>query len=211
MRAAAFAAGETLYAYIGHEYRGKKPRSGYTIPVPMFNIINGGKHAFESTDFQECMVVPAGVDTDGAARRAGAQVDRPHRVQVVAQRPRPRAAARARAARCDAARGSSRGVRPAASGGCHTLATAPVVSSSNPRHRIYRDVVRSSKSAFFDVAVAVSGDSYSPFPCVRPQLPKTREDRADGPSSLKRWVLANRIARARRMSSRSPPTASRSI
>ena len=73
-KAAAAAAGETLYAYIGHEYRGKKPRSGYTIPVPMFNIINGGKHAFESTDFQEFMVVPAGFDTYEEALRAGAEV-----------------------------------------------------------------------------------------------------------------------------------------
>ena len=73
-KAAATSRGESLYSYVGHEYTGTKPQSGYTIPVPMFNIINGGKHAFESTDFQEFMVVPAGFDTYEEALRAGAEV-----------------------------------------------------------------------------------------------------------------------------------------
>jgi enolase len=73
-KAAAASAGESLYAYIGHEYSGPIPRSGYTIPVPMFNIINGGRHAFESTDFQEFMVVPAGFDTYQEALRAGSEI-----------------------------------------------------------------------------------------------------------------------------------------
>jgi enolase len=73
-QAAAASGGENLYGYIGHEYAGPKPQSGYTIPVPMLNIINGGKHAFESTDFQEFMVVPAGFDTYGEALRAGAEI-----------------------------------------------------------------------------------------------------------------------------------------
>ena len=33
------------------------------LPVPMFNILNGGKHAQDSTDFQEFMVMPVGLDT----------------------------------------------------------------------------------------------------------------------------------------------------
>ena len=73
-RASAANRGEGLYGYISHEYTGTKPQSGYTIPVPMFNIINGGKHAFESTDFQEFMVVPAGFDTYQEAMRAGSEV-----------------------------------------------------------------------------------------------------------------------------------------
>ena len=42
-----------------------------TLPVPMFNILNGGKHAQDSTDFQEFMVMPVGLDDvpRGAARR----------------------------------------------------------------------------------------------------------------------------------------------
>ena len=40
----------------------------------MFNILNGGKHAHDSTDFQEFMVVPAGFETFKEATRAGAEV-----------------------------------------------------------------------------------------------------------------------------------------
>jgi enolase len=45
-----------------------------TLPVPMFNILNGGRHAEDSTDFQEFMVVPAGLGTFREALRAGAEV-----------------------------------------------------------------------------------------------------------------------------------------
>jgi enolase len=44
------------------------------LPVPMFNILNGGKHAQDSTDFQEFMVMPVGLATYGEALRAGAEV-----------------------------------------------------------------------------------------------------------------------------------------
>ncbi|MBM3949047.1 MAG: phosphopyruvate hydratase [SAR202 cluster bacterium] len=44
------------------------------LPVPMFNIINGGKHALDSTDIQEFMVIPAGFDRFSEALRAGAEV-----------------------------------------------------------------------------------------------------------------------------------------
>jgi enolase len=44
------------------------------LPVPMFNILNGGKHAQDSTDFQEFMVMPVGIDTFPEALRAGAEV-----------------------------------------------------------------------------------------------------------------------------------------
>jgi enolase len=40
----------------------------------MFNILNGGKHAQDSTDFQEFMVMPVGVDTFADAVRAGAEI-----------------------------------------------------------------------------------------------------------------------------------------
>jgi enolase len=45
-----------LYLYLGQE-------DIYTLPVPMLNILNGGKHAADSTDFQEFMVVPAGAES----------------------------------------------------------------------------------------------------------------------------------------------------
>jgi enolase len=56
-----------LYRYLG----GVGAR---TLPVPFFNILNGGKHAQDSTDFQEFMVAPVGVASYGEALRAGAEV-----------------------------------------------------------------------------------------------------------------------------------------
>jgi enolase len=56
-----------LYRYLG----GVGAR---TLPVPFFNILNGGKHASNSTDFQEFMVAPVGVATFAEALRAGAEV-----------------------------------------------------------------------------------------------------------------------------------------
>ena len=52
-RAAAVDAGLPLYAYLGG-------RSAKRLPVPMMNILNGGKHADNSVDFQEFMVMPVG-------------------------------------------------------------------------------------------------------------------------------------------------------
>ncbi len=56
-----------LYRYLG----GVGAR---TLPVPMFNILNGGKHAQGSTDFQEFMVMPVGAETFSDALRAGAEI-----------------------------------------------------------------------------------------------------------------------------------------
>ncbi len=44
------------------------------LPVPMFNILNGGRHAQNSIDIQEVMVVPAGLPTFAEALRCGAEV-----------------------------------------------------------------------------------------------------------------------------------------
>jgi len=44
------------------------------MPVPMFNILNGGQHAADSTDFQEFMVMPVGLDSFGEALRAGSEI-----------------------------------------------------------------------------------------------------------------------------------------
>jgi len=65
--AAAGAYGVPLYRYLG----GVRAR---TLPVPMFNILNGGKHALDSTDFQEFMVMPTGAPTYSEALRAGSEV-----------------------------------------------------------------------------------------------------------------------------------------
>jgi len=56
-----------LYRYLGG------PKAG-TLPVPMMNILNGGKHAHDSTDFQEFMVVPAGAKNFAHAFQAGSEI-----------------------------------------------------------------------------------------------------------------------------------------
>ena len=56
-----------LYRYLG----GAAAR---TLPVPMLNILNGGRHAANSTDFQEFMVVPAGADSFSHALQMGTEV-----------------------------------------------------------------------------------------------------------------------------------------
>ena len=52
-KAAAMSHGLPLYRYLGGV-------DAKTLPVPMFNILNGGKHASNSTDFQEFMIMPVG-------------------------------------------------------------------------------------------------------------------------------------------------------
>jgi enolase len=49
-------------------------RGEVSLPVPMFNILNGGAHASNSTDIQEFMVVPVGVTTFAEALRAGSDI-----------------------------------------------------------------------------------------------------------------------------------------
>ena len=65
-RAAAQAAGLPLYAYLGGP-------SACRLPVPMMNVINGGKHADNSLDFQEFMLVPHGAPSFREAMRYGAE------------------------------------------------------------------------------------------------------------------------------------------
>jgi enolase len=66
-KAAALSRHLPLYQYIGeHE--------GYLLPVPMMNIINGGAHADNNLDFQEFMIIPAGLPTFSDALRAGTEV-----------------------------------------------------------------------------------------------------------------------------------------
>jgi enolase len=55
-KAGAAASGVPLYAYVGGAH-------AHTLPVPMMNIMNGGKHAANSTDFQEFMVMPVGASS----------------------------------------------------------------------------------------------------------------------------------------------------
>ncbi|PKU23273.1 phosphopyruvate hydratase [Telmatospirillum siberiense] len=65
-RAAAQSARLPLYAYLGGP-------GATRLPVPMMNILNGGKHADNSVDFQEFMVMPIGAPTFAEALRYGAE------------------------------------------------------------------------------------------------------------------------------------------
>jgi len=65
-RAAAMDKGLPLYAYLGGTEAVK-------IPVPMMNILNGGKHADNSVDLQEFMVMPVGAPNFAEALRYGAE------------------------------------------------------------------------------------------------------------------------------------------
>jgi enolase len=66
IHAAANNAGVPLFAYIN-------PTSN-TIPIPMFNILNGGKHADNTVDFQEFMIQPKGFDTFTEGLRAAVEI-----------------------------------------------------------------------------------------------------------------------------------------
>ncbi len=66
-RAAAEASGLPLYRYLGGS-------AAKTLPVPMLNILNGGKHADNTVDFQEFMIQPWGFDDFGLAMRAGVEI-----------------------------------------------------------------------------------------------------------------------------------------
>src|SRR5690606_1339070 len=59
--------GLPLYRYLGGT--GAK-----TLPVPMMNVLNGGKHADSTVDFQEFMIQPWGFDTFDEALRAGVEI-----------------------------------------------------------------------------------------------------------------------------------------
>ncbi|MBK9126454.1 MAG: phosphopyruvate hydratase [Phycisphaerales bacterium] len=66
-KAAAASAGLPLYRYLGGA-------SARTLPVPMMNILNGGKHADNNVDFQEFMVQPWGAPTFREGLRMGAEI-----------------------------------------------------------------------------------------------------------------------------------------
>lgn len=66
-KAAAASYGMPLYRYLGGMV-------GNTLPVPMMNILNGGKHADNTVDIQEFMVMPVGADTFSDALRMGTEI-----------------------------------------------------------------------------------------------------------------------------------------
>ena len=69
-KAAALSRRVPLYQHIGDLYGS----SGFTMPVPMMNILNGGEHADNNVDIQEFMVQPVGAATFAEGLRAGAEI-----------------------------------------------------------------------------------------------------------------------------------------
>ena len=66
-KAAAASLDMPLYKYLGGVF-------GHVLPVPMMNILNGGKHADNSSDFQEFMVMPVGASSFAEGLRWGAEI-----------------------------------------------------------------------------------------------------------------------------------------
>ena len=65
--AAAASAKKPLYRYLSR-------KDEYLLPVPLLNILNGGKHASDSTDLQEFMIAPAGAQSFAHALRMAAEI-----------------------------------------------------------------------------------------------------------------------------------------
>ena len=73
-KASAASAGKPLYRYLGGD-------EAKQLPVPMMNVINGGKHADNNVDLQEFMIMPVGAGSFSEALRMGAEVF--HRLKEV--------------------------------------------------------------------------------------------------------------------------------
>ncbi|MCK5019549.1 MAG: phosphopyruvate hydratase [Candidatus Peribacteraceae bacterium] len=69
-RARAVSEEKPLWQSLADQFNVKNPK---VLPVPMMNVINGGKHADSGLSFQECMIVPVGFDNFTTALRAGAE------------------------------------------------------------------------------------------------------------------------------------------
>ncbi|MCL1811536.1 MAG: phosphopyruvate hydratase [Methanomassiliicoccaceae archaeon] len=65
-KAGAFASGKEVYEHIGNDH--------VTLPVPMYNIINGGKHAGGGLKIQECMIIPAGAGSFSECLRMSSEI-----------------------------------------------------------------------------------------------------------------------------------------
>jgi enolase len=66
-RAASASLSMPLFRYLGGP-------AAATLPVPMMNVINGGKHAEGALEFQECMIVPLGAESEAEAVRYGSEI-----------------------------------------------------------------------------------------------------------------------------------------
>jgi len=70
-KAGALAKNQPLYQYISELYKGSKK---FTLPIPSFNVINGGVHAGNELNFQEYMVLPVGAKDFKQALKIGSEI-----------------------------------------------------------------------------------------------------------------------------------------
>lgn len=70
-RARAISEKKPLWKSLADQFGTRKPD---LLPVPLMNVLNGGKHADSGLAFQECMIVPTGFDSFSDALRAGTEV-----------------------------------------------------------------------------------------------------------------------------------------
>ena len=78
-RAGAAANEEQLFEHIAHLFDTKK----FTLPIPAFNIINGGKHAGNKLDIQEYMILPVGAKSFSEALQIGSEIYHTLRKQLI--------------------------------------------------------------------------------------------------------------------------------
>lgn len=71
-RAAAASLSLPLYAYVAQLFG--RSTDSYVMPIPMMNVLNGGKHAIKSTDMQEFMIMPIGAPSIAEAVRWSSEV-----------------------------------------------------------------------------------------------------------------------------------------
>jgi enolase len=71
-RAGAMTTNRPLYKYLAKTFQ--FPISNFQFPIPMFNVLNGGKHSDSGLSVQEFMIVPAGIKTVKEKVRAGSEI-----------------------------------------------------------------------------------------------------------------------------------------
>ncbi len=71
-KAAALSKKIPLYQYVAELFG--NPTDHYTLPIPMMNVLNGGKHASKSSDMQEFMIMPLGMPSMAEAVRCGSEI-----------------------------------------------------------------------------------------------------------------------------------------
>ena len=72
VKVAALAKNQPTYEYIAKLFGNKTDK--FTLPIPMMNVLNGGKHALGSADMQEFMIMPVGAPSVNEAVRWGAEI-----------------------------------------------------------------------------------------------------------------------------------------